>query len=40
MPKESKNVDEKCAFSSLVSSYDQLYAMTDKRENQSHVWNS
>ena len=30
MPKESKNVDERCAFSSLLSSYDHLYAMYDK----------
>ena len=30
MPKESKDVDKRCTFSSFVSSYDLLYAMNDK----------
>ena len=30
MPKESNNVDKRYAFSSLVSSYDHLYATNDK----------
>ena len=30
MPKESKNVDKRCAFSSLVRSYAHVYAMNDK----------
>ena len=30
MPKESKNVDKRCTFSSLFSSYVHLYAMNDK----------
>ena len=30
MPKQSKNVDKVCTFSSLVSSYDHLYAMNNK----------
>ena len=37
MPKESKNVDKRCAFQSLVSSYDHLYAMNDKRKQHSCV---
>ena len=32
MPKESQNVDIWCTFSSLVSSYDRLYAMNNKSE--------
>ena len=32
MPKESKNVDKRCTFSSLISSYDHLHVhpMNDK----------
>ena len=30
MAKESKNVEKRCTFSSLVSSYDHLYVMNDK----------
>ena len=30
MPKELQNVDKRCTFSSLVSSYNHLYAMNDK----------
>ena len=30
MPKESKNVDKRCTFSSLVSCYDHLDAVNDK----------
>ena len=30
MPKESQNVDKRCTFSSLVSSYNHLYAKNDK----------
>ena len=29
MPKDSKNLDNGCTFSSLASSYDHLYAMND-----------
>ena len=29
MPKESQNVEERCTFSSLVSSYNDLHAMND-----------
>ena len=48
MPKESQNVDKRCTFSSLVSSYDHLYAMNDKSKTtficgtanciRSHLW--
>ena len=29
MPKESQNVDKRCTFSSLISSYHHLYAMNE-----------
>ena len=32
MPKESKNVDKRCTFSSLISTYDHLYVMNDKSQ--------
>ena len=32
MPNESKNVDRRCTFLPLVSSYDQLYAMNDNKD--------
>ena len=32
VPEESKNVNKSCTFSSLVSSYEHLYAMDDKRK--------
>ena len=38
IPKASANVDKKCAFSSLVSSYDHLYAMNDKNKTTHSCW--
>ena len=32
MPKESQNVDNRCTFLSLVSRYNNLYAMNDKNK--------
>ena len=34
--KESQNVDKRCTFSSLVSSYIHLYAMNDKSKHIQH----
>ena len=32
MAKESQNVDKRCTFSSLISSYNNLYAMNAKKK--------
>ena len=37
MPKESKNADKSCTFSSLISIYDHLYAMNNKSKTHSCV---